>query len=29
LFPGHTISLEKNPDLCKAVGYSLMKRGLL
>ncbi|KAK2405119.1 alpha-L-fucosidase [Trifolium repens] len=27
LFPGHTISLEKNPDLCKAVGYSLMKRG--
>ncbi|GAU15040.1 hypothetical protein TSUD_48360, partial [Trifolium subterraneum] len=27
LFPGHTISLERNSDLCKAVGYSLMKRG--
>ncbi|XP_061373898.1 alpha-L-fucosidase 2 [Gastrolobium bilobum] len=27
LFPGHTISLEKTPDLCKAVDYSLTKRG--
>ncbi|XP_054787906.1 alpha-L-fucosidase 2 [Prosopis cineraria] len=27
LFPGHTITLEKNPDLCKAVDYSLYKRG--
>ena len=28
LFPGHTITLEKNPDLCKAVDYTLYKRGL-
>ncbi|RDX58928.1 Alpha-L-fucosidase 2, partial [Mucuna pruriens] len=27
LFPGHTISLEKTPDLCKAVDFSLIKRG--
>ncbi|PNY12361.1 alpha-L-fucosidase 2-like protein [Trifolium pratense] len=27
LFPGHTINLEKTPDLCKAVDYSLIKRG--
>lgn len=29
LFPGHTISVEKTPDLCKAVEVSLIKRGLL
>jgi len=29
LFPGHTISLEKTPVLCKAVESSLIKRGLL
>ncbi|KAL9317273.1 hypothetical protein ACSQ67_013790 [Phaseolus vulgaris] len=27
LFPGHTISLEKTPGLCKAVEFSLIKRG--
>ncbi|GAU15034.1 hypothetical protein TSUD_48300 [Trifolium subterraneum] len=27
LFPGHTINLEKTPDLCKAVDNSLIKRG--
>lgn len=27
LFPGNTISMEKNPDLCKAIDYSLYKRG--
>ncbi|KAH7652440.1 Alpha-L-fucosidase protein [Dioscorea alata] len=27
LFPGHTITLEKNPDLCKAIDNSLYKRG--
>ncbi|XP_058070024.1 alpha-L-fucosidase 2-like isoform X2 [Magnolia sinica] len=27
LFPGHTITLEKTPDLCKAAAYSLDKRG--
>ncbi|XP_062024844.1 alpha-L-fucosidase 2 [Rosa rugosa] len=27
LFPGHTITLEKTPDLCKAVDYTLFKRG--
>ncbi|ERN10880.1 alpha-L-fucosidase 2 isoform X1 [Amborella trichopoda] len=27
LFPGHTISLERNPDVCKAAAYSLYKRG--
>ncbi|WOG82450.1 hypothetical protein DCAR_0101614 [Daucus carota subsp. sativus] len=27
LFPGHTITLEKTPDLCKAVDYTLYKRG--
>ncbi|KAK1390989.1 alpha-L-fucosidase 2 [Heracleum sosnowskyi] len=27
LFPGHTITLEKTPDLCKAVDYTLIKRG--
>ncbi|XP_058070041.1 alpha-L-fucosidase 2-like isoform X2 [Magnolia sinica] len=27
LFPGHTITLEKTPDLCKAAAYSLYKRG--
>jgi len=29
LFPGHTISLEKTPGLCKAVEFSLIKRGIL
>nr|XP_004292088.2 PREDICTED: alpha-L-fucosidase 2 [Fragaria vesca subsp. vesca] len=27
LFPGHTITLGKNPNLCKAVDYTLYKRG--
>ncbi|KAL2460299.1 Alpha-L-fucosidase 2 [Abeliophyllum distichum] len=27
LFPGHTITLEKTPDLCKAAEYTLYKRG--
>ncbi|XP_068657421.1 alpha-L-fucosidase 2 [Aristolochia californica] len=27
LFPGHTISLEKTPDLCKAASNTLYKRG--
>ncbi|KAK6916372.1 Glycosyl hydrolase family 95, N-terminal domain [Dillenia turbinata] len=27
LFPGHTITLEKTPDLCKAADYTLYKRG--
>uniref|UniRef100_A0A0D9XIQ0 Uncharacterized protein n=1 Tax=Leersia perrieri TaxID=77586 RepID=A0A0D9XIQ0_9ORYZ len=27
LYPGHTMSLEKTPDLCKAVAKSLDKRG--
>ncbi|KAB2602816.1 alpha-L-fucosidase 2 [Pyrus ussuriensis x Pyrus communis] len=27
LYPGHTISVEKTPDLCKAVDYTLFKRG--
>lgn len=27
LFPGHTITVEKAPDLCKAVEVSLDKRG--
>ncbi|WP_285164265.1 glycosyl hydrolase family 95 catalytic domain-containing protein, partial [Mycobacterium tuberculosis] len=27
LFPGHTITLEDTPDLCKAVDNSLYKRG--
>ncbi|KAL8116262.1 alpha-L-fucosidase 2-like isoform X1 [Apium graveolens] len=27
LFPGHTITVEKTPDLCKAVDYTLYKRG--
>ncbi|KAG8091509.1 hypothetical protein GUJ93_ZPchr0012g18894 [Zizania palustris] len=27
LYPGHTMSLEKTPDLCKAVANSLHKRG--
>uniref|UniRef100_A0A0E0B973 Uncharacterized protein n=1 Tax=Oryza glumipatula TaxID=40148 RepID=A0A0E0B973_9ORYZ len=27
LYPGHTMSLEKTPDLCKAVANSLYKRG--
>ncbi|XP_021626476.1 alpha-L-fucosidase 2 isoform X2 [Manihot esculenta] len=27
LFPGHTITIEKNPDLCKAAENSLYKRG--
>ncbi|RHN64687.1 putative glycosidase [Medicago truncatula] len=27
LFPGHTINIEKTPNLCKAVNYSLIKRG--
>lgn len=28
LYPGHTITVEKTPDLCKAVDYTLYKRGL-
>ena len=28
LFPGHTITLEKTPDLCKAADNTLYKRGL-
>ncbi|KAJ4820161.1 Alpha-L-fucosidase 2 [Rhynchospora pubera] len=28
LFPGHTITPEKTPDLCKAVANSLYKRGV-
>ncbi|KAJ4837467.1 hypothetical protein Tsubulata_013177 [Turnera subulata] len=27
LYPGHTITPEKNPDLCKAADYTLYKRG--
>ncbi|KAJ4965635.1 hypothetical protein NE237_017484 [Protea cynaroides] len=27
LFPGHTITIEKTPDLCKAADYTLYKRG--
>ncbi|THG19820.1 alpha-L-fucosidase 2-like [Camellia sinensis] len=27
LFPGHTITVEKTPDLCKAANYTLYKRG--
>ncbi|KAM7257116.1 hypothetical protein ACFE04_012857 [Oxalis oulophora] len=27
LFPGHTITVEKMPDLCKAAEYTLYKRG--
>lgn len=27
LFPGHSITLEKNPDLCKAAENSIYKRG--
>ncbi|CAI0471873.1 unnamed protein product [Linum tenue] len=27
LFPGHTITIEKNPDLCKAAEKTLYKRG--
>ncbi|KAG7977100.1 hypothetical protein I3843_05G013200 [Carya illinoinensis] len=27
LFPGHTISVGKTPDLCKAADYTLYKRG--
>ncbi|KAK2373793.1 alpha-L-fucosidase [Trifolium repens] len=27
LYPGHKINLEITPDLCKAVDYSLIKRG--
>lgn len=27
LFPGHTITVEKTPDLCKAADYTLVKRG--
>ncbi|KQJ96581.1 hypothetical protein BRADI_3g25226v3 [Brachypodium distachyon] len=27
LYPGHTMTLEQTPDLCKAVGNSLYKRG--
>uniref|UniRef100_A0A0E0M6M8 Uncharacterized protein n=1 Tax=Oryza punctata TaxID=4537 RepID=A0A0E0M6M8_ORYPU len=27
LYPGHTMSLEKTPDLCKAIANSLYKRG--
>lgn len=28
LFPGHTITVEKTPDLCKAADYTLYKRGV-
>ncbi|XP_050210815.1 alpha-L-fucosidase 2 [Mercurialis annua] len=27
IFPGHTITVEKTPDLCKAADYTLYKRG--
>ncbi|KAL3843885.1 hypothetical protein ACJIZ3_001288 [Penstemon smallii] len=27
LFPGHTINIEKTPELCKAAEYTLLKRG--
>ncbi|XP_057963920.1 alpha-L-fucosidase 2 [Malania oleifera] len=27
LFPGHTLTIEKTPDLCKAADYTLYKRG--
>ncbi|KAK1322857.1 Alpha-L-fucosidase 2 [Acorus calamus] len=27
LFPGHSITIEKTPELCKAADYSLYKRG--
>ncbi|MQM14436.1 hypothetical protein Taro_047368 [Colocasia esculenta] len=27
LFPGHTITMERNPDLCRAALYTLYKRG--
>ncbi|XP_076912815.1 alpha-L-fucosidase 2-like, partial [Bidens hawaiensis] len=27
LFPGHTITVEKTPDLCKAADFTLYKRG--
>ncbi|XP_056160903.1 alpha-L-fucosidase 2 isoform X2 [Syzygium oleosum] len=27
LFPGHTISVEETPDLCRAADYTLYKRG--
>lgn len=27
LFPGHTITVERTPDLCKAADYTLHKRG--
>ncbi|GKV26421.1 hypothetical protein SLEP1_g35725 [Rubroshorea leprosula] len=27
LFPGHTITIEKSPDLCKAADNTLYKRG--
>lgn len=27
LFPGHTVTIETTPDLCKAAEYSLFKRG--
>lgn len=28
LFPGHTITVEKTPDLCKAADFTLYKRGV-
>ncbi|KAJ8764908.1 hypothetical protein K2173_010373 [Erythroxylum novogranatense] len=28
IFPGHTITIDKNPDLCKAAEYTLYKRGI-
>lgn len=28
LYPGHTITMENNPDVCAAVSNSLYKRGL-
>ena len=28
LYPGHTITLEKNADVCEAAANSLYKRGL-
>lgn len=28
LFPGHTVTVEKTPDLCKAADNTLFKRGL-
>jgi hypothetical protein len=28
LYPGHTITMQKNPEICEAIANSLQKRGL-